>query len=115
MPAIAVPHRQLHHSTGHDRWWPKDEVFAGFDYRRHSGSLGGSPSFQISLCALRAAATEGFAVHPKRNGELAIAFRADFISTYVDNLEVVHDTGRMPAEVTSEARFVESPTVRCDC
>lgn|SRR5262249_46189347 len=90
-------------------WWPNDEVFAGFDYRRHSGPLGGSPSMQIGLSALQTAVANRFAPHLKTNGELAIAFRPDFISTYVQNLEALHDTGQVPAEVSLLERIAEDP------
>ena len=36
-------------------WWANDEVFAAFDYRRHAGALGASPSLQIGLPALQVA------------------------------------------------------------
>lgn len=90
-------------------WWPNDEVFAGFDYRRHSGPLGGSPSMQIGLPALQAAVANRFATHPKQNGELAIAFRPDFIGTYAENLESIHDTGTVPAEMDLLARIAADP------
>ena len=90
-------------------WWTNDEVFAGFDYRRHSGHLGGSPSFQIGLPALQAAIANRFAAHAKGNGELAIAFRPDFIGTYAENLEALHDTGQVPGEVNLLARIASEP------
>jgi putative restriction endonuclease len=90
-------------------WWPNDEVFAGFDYRRHSGPLGGSPSMQIGLPALQAAVANRFATHLKGNGELAIAFRPDFIGTYAENLEALHDTGTLPAEVELLSRIAAAP------
>lgn len=90
-------------------WWPNDEVFAGFDYRRHNGSLGGSPSFQIGLPALQMAISNRFAVHSKHNGELAIAFRPDFIGTYAENLEALHETGEVPGEIQLLTRIAAAP------
>jgi putative restriction endonuclease len=90
-------------------WSDEDQVFAGFDYRRHSGELGGSPSMQIGLTALQAAATNRFAAHLKTNGELAVAFRPEFIGTYAENLEALHDTGQVPAEVTLLERVAAGP------
>lgn len=90
-------------------WWENEGVFAGFDYRRHSGLLGGSPSFQIGLAALETAVTSGFAVHPKGNGELAIAFRPEFLGTYADNLLELHDTGQAPAEMALLNRIAAEP------
>jgi putative restriction endonuclease len=91
-------------------WWANDEVFAGFDYRRHSGPLGGSPSMQIGLPALQAAVADRFATHRKHTGELAVAFRPDFIGTYTENLEALHDTGQIPAEVQLLTRIANQPT-----
>lgn len=90
-------------------WWPNEEVFAGFDYRRHNGLLGGSPSMQIGLAALQAAIANGFAMHRKNNGELAIAFRPDFVGTYTQNLEALHDTGEAPEEVALLSRLAADP------
>jgi putative restriction endonuclease len=90
-------------------WWPNDEVFAGFDYRRHGGPLGGSPSMQIGLPALQAAVAHRFAPHRKNNGEVAIAFRPDFMGTYIDNLEALHDTGAVPQEVDLLERIAADP------
>ena len=90
-------------------WWPNDEVFAGFDYRRHSGHLGGSPSMQIGLPALQSAVTNGFAVHRKNTGELAIAFRPDFLGTYAENLDALHDTGEATNEVALLRRIAAAP------
>jgi putative restriction endonuclease len=95
-------------------WWDDDEVFAGFDYRRHSGPLGGSPSLQIGLPALQAAVANGFAVHPKNNGELAIAFRPDFIGTYAENLESLHDTGEVQGEIDLLTRIAAGPEIVAD-
>lgn len=80
-------------------WWAQIGVFAGFDYNFHKGPLGSSPSIQIREGALQAAHVEGFSPHNRGNGELAIAFRPDFIATYIENLEALHGAGGSPAEV----------------
>lgn len=90
-------------------WFPNDEVFAGFDYRKHAGNLGGSPSFQINLTTLQAAVANRFASHRKGSGELAVAFRPDFIGTYASNLEALHDTGEIPDEVELLTRIANQP------
>lgn len=77
-------------------WWDEVGVFAGFDFTHHTGPLGASPSMQITDEALRGAHISGFAVHNKGNGELAIAFRPDFIGSYVHNLESLHECGESP-------------------
>lgn len=81
-------------------WWEDVGVFAGFDYSRHSGILGASPSFQIRRNYLEQAYRNGFSVCDKGNRELAIAIRPDFLVDYVKNLEDIHRFGDVPnAEV----------------
>lgn len=95
--------------------WSEDfEVFAGFDYRRHAGLLGASPSMQISQSALRAAQMRGFAPNEKGNGETAIAFRPDFAAAYVEHLDALHDTGAVPAEAAILERISEDPEAVAD-
>ena len=80
-------------------WWDQIGVFAGFDYNFHKEPLGKSPSIQIREDALQSAHINGFAPHNRGNGELAIAFRPDFITTYIENLEALHGTGGSPTEI----------------
>ena len=80
-------------------WWDEVGVFAGFDYAKHSGPLGSSPSMQIGEEALRKASMSGFAPHNRGQGEIAIAFRPDFLGTYVANLERLHACGEFPREL----------------
>jgi putative restriction endonuclease len=95
--------------------WSEDfEVFAGFDYRRHAGVLGASPSMQISQDALRAAQMRGFAPNEKGNGETAIAFRPEFAEAYVEHLNALHDTGAVPAEAAILERISEAPEAVAD-
>ena len=77
-------------------WWDEAGVFAGFDFAKHSGPLGKSPSIQINEETLRSAHASGFAPHNKGNGELAIALRPDFIGSYIENLEELHKCGASP-------------------
>jgi putative restriction endonuclease len=90
-------------------WWDNEEIFAGFDYRRHAGQFGASPSLQIGLPALQAAIANRFAVHAKDNGELAIAFKPDFLGAYAENLESLHDTGQAPQEVEVLTQIAATP------
>ncbi len=53
-------------------WWNKGEVFAGFDYSKHRGLLGASPSIQIREEALRKAYINGMASHNKGNKEIEL-------------------------------------------
>lgn len=75
-------------------WWDEASVFAGFDYRKHSGRLGSSPSMQIRESFLREAYEHGFSPCNKGNREIAIAFRPDFIIEYIRSLESLHDVGK---------------------
>jgi len=90
-------------------WWANDEIFAGFDYRRHDAHLGFSPSFQVGRAALQDAVTNRFAAYRKNTGELVITFQPDFIGTYAQNLEGLHDTGAAPAEVALLGRIATAP------
>jgi putative restriction endonuclease len=95
--------------------WSEDfEVFSGFDYRRHAGALGASPSLQISQDALRAAQMRGFAPNAKDNGETAIAFRPDFAATYVEHLVALHATGAVPKGAAILERISEDPEAVTD-
>ena len=90
-------------------WWDEIGVFAGFDYAHHTAPLGASPSIQIGEQALRQAEVNGFTPHNKGNGELAIAFRPDFIGTYIDQLKPLHGSGNVEAEVEVLSRLAEDP------
>jgi putative restriction endonuclease len=74
-------------------WWGEVGVFAGFDYTKHTGKLGFSPSMQIREEFLRKALINGFSPCDKGNNEIAIAFRPDFFVSYVQSLEQLHGFG----------------------
>lgn len=92
-------------------WWDDVAVFAAWDIRQHSGVLGSSPSMQVSEGALRQALLTGFAPYINQKGETAIAFRPDFIGTYIQFLEQIHDSGTVPAEARLLTRLSEDPEV----
>ena len=76
-------------------WWDAVGVFAGFDYRKHAGKLGASPSMQIREAFLQEAyTTRGLAPCNKGNQEIAIAFHPGFIIEYIRSLEELHDVGK---------------------
>lgn len=95
-------------------WWADTGVFAGFDLARHLGELGSSPSIQLRESALHQSVVHGFAPHNKGNGELAIAFRPDFLSTYIENLESLHECGETDAEVNVLRQLGEDPDTVSD-
>jgi putative restriction endonuclease len=79
-------------------WW-EGGVFAGFDYEYHKAPLGKSPSIQIKEPELHTAAAKGFAPYNKGSGELPIAFRSDFLATYIDQHDGLHGSGKATAEI----------------
>jgi len=79
-------------------WWDEASVFAAWDIRQHLGALSSSPSMQISEGALRQALLTGFAPYVNQNGETAIALRSDFMVTYIQFMDQIHDSGIVPAE-----------------
>jgi len=74
-------------------WWDSVGVFAGFDYAKHSGKLGFSPSIQIREESLRKALINGFSPCNKGNNEIAVAFRPDFFVNYIQCLDQLHSFG----------------------
>lgn len=90
-------------------WWEETGVFAGFDYLHHAAPLGASPSIQIGEEALQAAHANGFTPYNKGNGELAIAFRPDFLGTYIENLEALHQAGQSASEIEILDRIADDP------
>jgi putative restriction endonuclease len=80
-------------------WWEKIGVFAGFDFNKHNGNLGASPSIQIREENLRNALINGFSPCDRGNGEITIAFRPDFFGDYVKHLENLHELGESTQEI----------------
>jgi len=91
--------------------WESVGVFAGFDFSRHTGQLGASPSIQIREEALRNAYLNGFAPWQKENQEIAIAFRPDFFVEYVKNLESLHSFGESREDFTVLQEAAQTPDV----
>ncbi len=90
-------------------YWANEQVFAAFDYQFHANVLGGSPSFQVGETALIDANKQRFSVHEKGNQELVIAFRPDFIGSYVEHLEALHGIGQQPNEVEFLSQLAANP------
>jgi putative restriction endonuclease len=90
-------------------WWDPIGVFAGFDFNRHSGPLGASPSLQIREECLRQAYTSGFAPCLKENREIAIAFRPDFLVEYITNLLPLHAFGESPQDLATLEEVANDP------
>jgi putative restriction endonuclease len=79
-------------------WWEDAQVFTGWDIRQHTGPVSSSPSMQVKEKALSQALLTGFAPYINQKGETAIAFRPDFMGTYIEFLEPLHDSGKIPQE-----------------
>jgi putative restriction endonuclease len=88
-------------------WWEDEQLFTGWDFRQHIGHVSASPSMQVKEGALVQAARTGFAPYINQNGETAIAFRPDFMGTYIEFLEPLHDSGRIPGEASILERISE--------
>ena len=80
-------------------WEDERGVFVGFDLHKHQGPIGYSPSIQLRERALDEAARNVFAIHNKGNEELAVAFRPDFLPTYLANVESLHKCGEFEGEI----------------
>lgn len=90
-------------------WWEPGQVFAGFDFTKHSSTLGHSPSIQIREEALRKAYINGIAASDKGNGEIAVAFRPDLFIHYLENLEAIHNFGESLSDYKILEEVLEKP------
>jgi putative restriction endonuclease len=90
-------------------WWDEAEVFAGFDYNKHSDILGSSPSIQIREQYLRNAHVNGFSICNKGNQEIAIAFKPNFLVEYIRNLESLHGFGESESDLNLLETVAEQP------
>lgn len=90
-------------------WWDEAEVFAGFDASKHPAPLGYSPSIQIREEALRLAAIHGLSTHYKGSGEIAVAFKAELLPEYAQNLERLHAFGEYDRDRAALERVVVNP------
>ncbi len=92
-------------------WWDPVGVFAGFDFRKHTGFLGASPSIQIREENLRKALLNEFSACDRGNGETAIAFSPDFFVEYVRFLHELHDVGTVPQDLAIFEKVAEGNLV----
>jgi putative restriction endonuclease len=80
-------------------WHPGYEVFVGFDITKHEGQASQSPSIQVKEQTLQNAHLHAFAVYPRQTGEIAVAFRPEFLVEYAINLTSLHETGRAVSDM----------------
>jgi putative restriction endonuclease len=74
-------------------WHSGYDVFAGFDIEMHIGQASSSPSIQIKEETLQAAHSKAFAIYHRHNGEIAVAFRPEFLVDYAINSTSLHTSG----------------------
>ncbi|MEA3045199.1 MAG: putative restriction endonuclease [Sphingomonadales bacterium] len=80
--------------------WSNDlAVFAAFDFDRHSGALGSSPSLQVSKGTLEAARDHGIAARSKGNNEIVVALRPMFLPAYVEQRAKLHNPAETQAAI----------------
>jgi putative restriction endonuclease len=72
-------------------WYEQLRVIAAFDPDRHRQPSAASPSIQISISTLQEAAARGLAVQQRGNREIALAFRPELLTTYIENQRSLHD------------------------
>jgi putative restriction endonuclease len=81
-------------------WHSGYEVFVGFDMHKHNGQASQSPSIQIKEDTLQRAHVHAFAVHHRENGEIAVAFRPEFLVEYALNAASLHKDGKAAADLS---------------
>jgi len=81
-------------------WHSGYEVFVGFDITKHEGQSSHSPSIQVKEETLIAAHSHAFAVHYRHNGEIAVAFRPEFLVEYALNSTALHLTGKAAEDLS---------------
>lgn len=81
-------------------WHSGYDVFVGFDITKHDGQASQSPSIQIKEETLQKAHSHAFAIHHRQNGELAVAFRPEFLVDYALNAVSLHLTGTSATDMS---------------
>ncbi|MDI9854292.1 HNH endonuclease [Comamonas sp. 17RB] len=88
-----IPQRTAGVTTAILGWHEGYGVFAGFDIDWHINQNSQSPSIQIKEETLKAAHKKAFSVSQRQNGELAVAFRPEFLVDYILNSRSLHEQG----------------------
>lgn len=95
-----VPNISLNETTLLLGWHDGYQVFVAFDMRKHDGQASSSPSIQIKEETLQAAHLHAFAIHKRHNGEIAVAFRPEFLVDYALNSTSLHKTGKAEVDLS---------------
>lgn len=91
-----VPKQQLDETTLLLGWHDGYGVFVGFDVTKHASQDSASPSIQVKESALLNAHNHAFAAYNRATGEIAVAFRPEFLVEYARNLPKLHGFARAP-------------------
>ncbi|HUA69198.1 MAG TPA: HNH endonuclease [Candidatus Saccharimonadales bacterium] len=96
--------------------WSDDlRVFVGFDSTKHQISMTGRPpSIQIKRNALEKAVKNGFALQARDNQEIAVAFRPDFLTSYVLGMSQLHKSSAAVLETKALERISREEAVDFD-
>lgn len=81
-------------------WHSGYEVFVAFDITRHAGQDSSSPSIQVKEETLQRAHTRAFAIHHRQSGEIAVAFRPEFLVEYALNSKSLHLMGTASTDIS---------------
>jgi putative restriction endonuclease len=92
-------------------WHSGYSVYVAFDILKHDGQASQSPSIQIKEGTLQAAHTKSFAVHERASGEIAVAFRPEFLVDYALGASLLHRAGK----ATHDFRFLNDLAVLDEC
>jgi putative restriction endonuclease len=79
-------------------WHEGYEVFAAWDINFHDNQVSKSPSAQIREEALENAHRQSFAKVTRDNGEIALAFRAEYLADYALASKALHQNGKAIAD-----------------
>jgi putative restriction endonuclease len=94
-------------------WEEAEQMFAGFDVTKHLISMvGRSPSLQVRRETVNEAKSKAFFPQTRDNQEIAIAFRPDFMATYIQELEELHKTAQQPEEMRQLERIANTDIER---
>ncbi|QOZ82008.1 MULTISPECIES: HNH endonuclease [Chromobacterium] len=81
-------------------WHSGYEVFVGFDINRHSSQSSKSPSIQVKEDVLQRAHKKAFSTYSRLNGEIAVAFRPEFLVDYALSAESLHLMGSAEGDLS---------------
>ncbi len=76
-------------------WWAEQDVFAAFDFAKHSQAIGWSASIQIRKKALEEAHKNGFGIWTKET-EIVVAVKPEYFIEYIRNHNDIHAFGNIP-------------------